>query len=241
MKHDGRVLMEEPDLMEECLGSIPTPTKYSDSNMNEIEEDLKNLQNITEMRKILDDLVDAHEQLADEKWIIQVMKQALNFVADATANWVEKFSESMENGTGEDEFNQTRKCMDFMLKVGNILTNASTEIIVDLFEIKLFDNLLSVEIKRMILEDEVQDFLKARDDTEGTKDSLTRIAKKLILEIRNAYEFLRHEFLLINDWKEGIEQVEPRMTLADDSSCNATVFRYAMASIPMNFSVTNFS
>ena len=173
----------------------------NDPNMNRIMKDLEKLENMVVMRKIFDDLNDAHRNLSSEKNEIYEEKMRYNWLA-----------------------NETIKLFDYIA------------FIVENFEVKLFNTLKSVELKKMIVTDEVKDFLKAKDNKNEDKEKLKKIADDLSEEIRNVYEFLRHEFIFINDWKNWVEEVEAEMTRPDDAfkamidrgSCDLNVFDYTL-------------
>merc|ERR1712136_602162 len=138
---------------------------------------------------------------------------------------------------GEDKnIDEEKRCMIQLLRFSNNTLNNYIGFIVDRFEVKLFNTLKKVELKKMILNDEVKDFLKAKDDQNEYKEKLEKIADDLSEEIRNVYQFLRHEFIFINDWKNWVEEVEAEMTRSDDAfkamivrgSCDLNVFDYTL-------------
>ena len=212
-----------------------TVANVSDPNMNRIMKDLEKLENIDVMRKIIDDLKVAHGNLSNEKYEIYDQKMRYNWLANETINYLETLSDSIE--IGEDKnIDEDKRCMIQLLQFSNNTLNYYIAFIVDNFEVKLFNTLKRVELKKMILNDEVKDFLKAKDDQTEDKDKLEKIADDLSEEIRNVYEFLRHEFIFINDWKKWVEEVEEELTRPDDAfkamidngSCDSNVFNYTL-------------
>jgi len=237
-----------PDLKEAAIAKDPlncrdwhadfncTTWVFNDHNMNSIMKDLEKFEDMTVMRKIIDDLNVAHGDLSDEKLEIYERKMCLNWFASETINNFENFSKSIESGEDNNRIDEEKRCMIQLLQFSNETLTDYIAFIVDNFEIQLFETLKSVELKRMILEDEVKDFLKAKEDQNENKDKLIKIADDLRKEIRNVYTFLRHEFDLINDWKNWVEEVEEEMTQPDDAfkamidngSCDSNVFNYTL-------------
>jgi len=209
-----------------------TVEKPNDSNMNRIMKDLEKLENIDGMKKIFDDLNGAHGNLSIEKYEIYERKMRLNWLANETIKDFERYSDSIDK-------DEDKRCMIQLLQFSNETLNNYIAFIVDNFEEKLFDTLKIVELKKMILNDEVKDFLKANDDKNEEKGKLEKIADDLSEEIRNVYKFLRHEFDKINDWKNWVEEVEEEMTRAEDAfkamvdngSCDSKVFNYTLKNL----------
>ena len=207
--------------------------------MDSIMEDLEDLENMDAMRKVIDDLNYTHGNLSNEKYGIYEVKTSLNWLASATINGLEKLSDMIENKEDENLIKERKLCIIRMLQFSNESLDKSIDFIVENFEEKLFGTLLNVELKEMILKDDVKDYLKAKEDLDDDKDKLMNIARRLSEEIRNAYQFLRHEFILINMWKNWVEEVEGEMTrpddafkaMIDDRSCDSKVFDYTMISL----------
>ena len=218
--------------------------KYNDTNMNDIAKDLEDLKDINETRKTLDDLVVAHENLANEKDDIYMRKIALDLIANSTVKGIWQLEEIMDGwipgGSEGIRFNETKTCMIGLLNLSKTLINQSIEFIFENFEDKRFDNLLSIELKLLILKGDVEEILNPKEDLTEAKDKLIDIANKLIEEIRNAYQFLRHQFTLINEWKYRVEKVESFMTNGDfelmiDSECGN---RYLLHEDKIRFAYT---
>jgi len=207
----------------------------NDPNMNRIMKDLEKLENMVVMRKIFDDLNDAHRNLSNEKNEIYEEKMRYNWLANETINYLERLSDSIEIGEVKN-IDEDKRCISQLLRFSNNTLNNYITFIVENFEVKLFNTLKSVELKKMIVLDEVKDFLKAKDNKNEDKEKLKKIADDLSEEIRNVYEFLRHEFIFINDWKNWVEEVEEEMTRPDDAfkamidrgSCDLNVFDYTL-------------
>jgi len=215
--------------------SVDTTYVPIDPNMNRILKELEKLKNMDVMRKIIDDLNVAHKNLSNEKNEIYIDKIRYNWLASQTINYLETLSESIN--IGEDKnIDEEKRCMIQLLRFSNNTLNNYIGFIVENFEVKLFNTLKKVELKKMILNDEVKDFLKAKDDQNEYKQKLEKIADDLSEEIRNVYQFLRHEFLFINDWKNWVEEVEEELTRPDDAfkamidngSCDSNVFNYTL-------------
>ena len=174
-----------------------------------------------------------------EKLLIYRIKELLNWHASATINGTVKLSNSIEIKQEEKLIKEKKLCITVWLLLSNATLDKFIGFIVENFEEKLFGTLLNVELKELILKDDVKDYLQAKEDLNEDKDKLMSIAKRLSEEIRNVYQFLRQEFILINMWKNWVEEVEGEVTrpydafkaIIDDRSCDSKVFDYTMKSL----------